>query len=541
MQIFLTIVIFLLIFSVLILIHEFGHFYAAKRAGVKVEEFGMGLPPRIFGIKKGETLYSINWIPFGGFVRMLGEDGKDSKNKRSFQSKKPGAQLWIVSAGVVMNFLLAFVLLTFGLWLGIEPLWTSQDDLYDAIRAEEVHLEPGMVVVESNEEYNTVKYLGEHLEVRSFDPGDRILEVEGLVIYDYADWEMVLAEIEIDSPLASVDHADGRQGAEYLTTSLLGDLSFAPISIPRLIYKTDPQSVFANHLIDGDVIMEINGYPIIDEDDLMVALGRNTNVSLEIYRPGQGVFDFEIELPVHYPLVSMVMEGAPASEAGIQEGDKVMSIGGQVITASSQVAVANAETKTEDGLVQYQVLRDGSIYTLDITVNEENLVGIALADRIDYYGNLSLYPGYVLHSLIEITPQKYGLFKAPVVAVSELWRLGKYTAVMFFDVFGNFLGAQEVPDGVAGPVGIAQMTFVAVQDGFSSVLRFVALLSLSLGVVNILPIPALDGGRAVFIIYRGFTGRKPNAYIEHWIHMTGFFLLLIFIAYITFNDILNLF
>ena len=108
MEILLTIVVFILIFSFLILIHEFGHFTAAKRAGVKVEEFGFGLPPRIFGVKKGETLYSINWIPFGGFVRMLGEDSSSKKarnSKRSFVNQPLRTQAWIVSAGVVMNLL----------------------------------------------------------------------------------------------------------------------------------------------------------------------------------------------------------------------------------------------------------------------------------------------------------------------------------------------------------------------------------------------------------------------------------------------------
>lgn len=131
MQIFITIVVFLVIFSALILIHEFGHFTAAKRAGVKVEEFGMGLPPRIWGVKKGETLYSINWIPFGGFVRMLGEDGESKKNQNSFASKSPAVQLWIVSAGVVMNLLLSFVLLTIGFWIGIDPLMVDQEDFYN--------------------------------------------------------------------------------------------------------------------------------------------------------------------------------------------------------------------------------------------------------------------------------------------------------------------------------------------------------------------------------------------------------------------------
>ena len=71
-----TVIIFIIVLGVLVLVHEFGHFYVAKKAGMKVEEFGFGFPPRMFGIKRGETIYSINWIPFGGFVKIFGENGE---------------------------------------------------------------------------------------------------------------------------------------------------------------------------------------------------------------------------------------------------------------------------------------------------------------------------------------------------------------------------------------------------------------------------------------------------------------------------------
>lgn len=542
MQIFLTILLFLVIFSFLILIHELGHFMAAKRAGVKVEEFGMGLPPRIWGIKKGETLYSINWIPFGGFVRMLGEDGGGKKSKRSFDTKSPAAQLGIVSAGVIMNFLAAFILLTVGFWIGIDPLLATEEDFYDGIRSGQVYVEPGLVVVESNEEYNVVDYMGEDLAVRSFDPGDRILEVEGRVISQYGDWEAVLSSLENSSPMASVDHADGRQGGEYLSLQLLEQLELAPATLPRLIYAETEGAAFSEVLEEGDVLLTMNESQILTEDDLYTALGYSPTATIEVFRPGIGELRFEdLTLPTHAPRITYVLPGSPAEAAALIPGDRILAIAGNVVSESTDVVVLNQAHKSEEGQIEYLVGRKGEELTVSLKLGEDNLAGVALSDRVDYYGNLSLYEGYALHTVMELHPEQHGLFKAPVVAVQEMWRLGKITAVMFLDVFKNFLGANEVPEGVAGPVGIAQMTFVAVQDGLGSVLRFVALLSLSLGVVNILPIPALDGGRAVFILYRGFTGHAPNPRIEQFIHMAGFFLLLLFIVYITFNDVLNLF
>ena len=102
-------IIFIVALSVLVLVHEFGHFFAARRTGVKVEEFGLGLPPRIIGKKFGDTIYSINWLPIGGFCRMYGEDG-DGKGKDAFNNKNPWQKLIIVLGGVLMNLVLAVVI-----------------------------------------------------------------------------------------------------------------------------------------------------------------------------------------------------------------------------------------------------------------------------------------------------------------------------------------------------------------------------------------------------------------------------------------------
>ena len=117
-----TIIVFILILGLLIFVHELGHFVTAKRAGIKVEEFGFGFPPRIWGIKRGETIYSINWIPLGGFVKIYGEDGQDKNNKRSFGSKPVSKRAWILASGVLMNFLLAAVLLAIGFGIGSPEL-----------------------------------------------------------------------------------------------------------------------------------------------------------------------------------------------------------------------------------------------------------------------------------------------------------------------------------------------------------------------------------------------------------------------------------
>lgn len=105
-----TIILFLLILGVIVFVHELGHFMMAKLYGVKVEEFALGFPPRIFSFKKGETEYSLNAVPLGGYCKIVGEDGEDKDNPRSFGSKSIGKRFLILSAGVIMNFALAFVI-----------------------------------------------------------------------------------------------------------------------------------------------------------------------------------------------------------------------------------------------------------------------------------------------------------------------------------------------------------------------------------------------------------------------------------------------
>jgi len=171
----LTAVVFIVIFSVLIIIHELGHFYAAKLSGIKVEEFGFGLPPRIWGIKKGETLYSVNWLPFGGFVRLLGENPADVKlikNKRSFISKPPRLRIFVITAGVLMNFLLSIFLLTFGFLVGMQPLIVNGDDVIKGIDDGVIHVDNGIVVKDINVDFSV-----------GIDVGDKVISFDGVPVY----------------------------------------------------------------------------------------------------------------------------------------------------------------------------------------------------------------------------------------------------------------------------------------------------------------------------------------------------------------------
>jgi regulator of sigma E protease len=197
------IIFFILILLALVIIHEFGHYIAAKKSGVRVEEFGFGLPPRVFGWKfgkkpeKGEddrTLFSLNWIPAGGFVRLTGEDAvyKDPNDPKNFQNAPLWKRMMIVLAGVFMNFILGIALFaTVYSFIGIptDPpqIQVLVQDVVAGAPAEQAGIRPGDVIIKANDtdvhvsEFGSEEKLREKLElgktynfkINLFDPKEQ--------------------------------------------------------------------------------------------------------------------------------------------------------------------------------------------------------------------------------------------------------------------------------------------------------------------------------------------------------------------------------
>lgn len=369
-MIILAIIAFIIIFSLLILVHEWGHFTMARRAGIQVEEFGIGMPPcakKVYKDKKG-TVYTLNWIPFGGFVRLFGEDSSDPKvlkDKRSFASKNIWQRSSVIVAGVFMNFLLAWVLISIGFIIGMKPFLVTQEDLTRGI-------EQG--IVDSKQ-----------------------------ILY--------IHEIAPEMPLAGTD-----------------------IEV-------------------GDYIISINNIEVTESLDLS-----------EVIKP--------------------------------------------------------------NSLITFRYIHDGNEYSSGVIADNEGKVGMTISNEV-----------YVLN----VNEVRYPFYIAPVKALGEIGRLSVLTVKMLGDVIVSIVAKFTVPDGVAGPVGIAKLTHTFTQQGFMALVQFTALLSISLGVINIMPFPALDGGRFLFIIFELVTRRRPNAKMEAIVHTVGFALLMLLILVITWNDVINLF
>lgn len=356
----LTIITFFIILSILVIIHELGHFIAAKKNNVFVEEFGFGLPPRIFGIKHGETLYSLNLLPFGGFVKVLGEEEHelDKKKlppelqKRTFVSKSAGVKILILTAGVAANFILG--------------------------------------------------------------------------------WGIV----------------------SYLFTQ---------------------------------------GVPV----------------------------------PTNKIIIESVANNSPAQNVGIQKNDVIRSIttlaGTKKLASSDEFITRVREAKGEQ--VSLSVERNGTLRDLTLTprINPprgEGSLGVVLTQFV-----IKKYPWY--------QSPFYGLLESANITYQIIKELGKTLL--------HFLTFQKTQVDVAGPIGIAKITDQAVKVGYMAVLQLLGLLSLNLAVINILPFPALDGGRLAFVLYETIFRRKINPNIERRLNMAGFAILLSLIGLVTINDILKIF
>lgn len=204
-----TVITFIVLLSVLIFVHEFGHFIAARRSGMAVEEFGFGFPPKLWGIKKGKTLYTINWIPLGGFVRIKGESGENADQPDSFATQSLPKRVLVVSAGVIMNVVFAWFLLSVGYTVGLPQIIEGEDG-YRQVADAQVHVYD--VLPESP------------AEVAGLEPGDTIISMDGRAFGTISEVVSYTSLHQGESIELGYERVSGEQGTLSVTPEVIEEI-----------------------------------------------------------------------------------------------------------------------------------------------------------------------------------------------------------------------------------------------------------------------------------------------------------------------------
>ena len=426
------------ILAVLILVHEIGHFVAARLIGVKVEEFGIGIPPRIKGWRRNGVLWSLNWIPFGGFVKVLGEDGK-TNDPESINAKSPAKRAFFLVAGSAMNFLLAFVLMI--LVVGFQGV--SHSNVYIA------SVVPGSPAATAG-----------------WTAGDRVVEVAGVPVESSTDV--------------------GERAREF---------------------GGNPMSV------------------VVERSGKLV----ETSVTPRVNPPaGEGPTGVGItDSPISDASVVGVNAGSAAAEAGFQPGDRIVAVGSQQV--SDPYALQFALTSASGSTVPVVVVRGGEPVTVSLGVPDLEAEGDLLAQLgLD----LAIKPRFERVPPASIIP----------VGIGQAW---EQSGQMVSGIRDLVTGRAPL-DQIAGPLGMGQITSEIVSESplplWVTLAQLAILLSLNLAVLNLLPLPALDGGRLLFVIVEVLRGGKKLApEREGIVHVAGLILLLGFMAIVLVMDALRIY
>ncbi len=269
MNIAIVIILFILTLFVVISLHELGHFIAARRAGVKVEEFGLGFPPRLFGIKRGETVYSVNAIPLGAFVKSTGEN--DPTVPGSLASKGPWSRLGIYAAGPLVSIFLAFILLSAFFTL------------------------PTSVVVGNGVMVHSVAK-GSPAEVAGIEPGNVILKVNGNPVYKWGDIQSRVNSSEEEEEITLLLQRDGSQSETSLKPEFDPSLERRVIGVLlcwNIVNQVREDSAAAKVGIrPGDTILSINGHAIYNDESMshvLASVAEGEKIHITLLRGGEEI------------------------------------------------------------------------------------------------------------------------------------------------------------------------------------------------------------------------------------------------------------
>lgn len=533
-----TLFAFVLLLSVLIFVHELGHFLVARWCGVRVLQFSIGFGRAIgwgswrLAWKRGGTEYKVGWFPLGGYVKMLGENlemvqgeeppAPDARPDEYLDAKPLWQKLAIVSAGPAMNLLLPVFVFLGMLSVGMPRPLPVVGSVETASPAERAGLLEGDSITAVGSE--PVAWWSEVEEIVRAHPGETI---------DFSfdrDGVEGVARVALDARI---------RFDEFGTSVQAGWLGAAHVRFAAVLGVPSSNSVAARAgLRSGDRVEAVAGIEVEDwsslegiyaqqRGDVVLRVGRGEEV-LELTVPALHALEALGVLPANV-LVAGVSEDSPAMRGGLQPGDLVLSVDGSPI--GSFASFAEVVRTSEGRVLELSYARDGVVervaiapelaeYDTGLGIKEPRyLVGVS-ADVQSLVGSVGIdrerNPFVALPRAVEMTVVMTGTF------------LRGLEKIISGDVSRN---------QIAGPIGIAQIAGSAYEAGWETYLSIMVLISINLGILNLLPIPVLDGGQAVLFIAEGIKRGPLSLRTREIVQQLGFTFLLMLMGFAFWNDI----
>ncbi len=504
-----SIVYFLIIFTIIVLIHELGHFLFARIFGVQVDFFAVGFGPKLFSWKgKKGTEYKINLIPFGGYVRMAGEDPTviedlpPEEKKRKYYSKPAWQRFLIAFAGPLFSLVAGYIILAISAasWglpvIGIDRVDLNSPAYHAGLKDGDIILRIDGEQIFSTDQFSNAVLKNDEIKITVLRNG----EESNFSI------KPELFPIQYNMVLENSGKTNGPNSDRLFK---IDGLSIDSVDLKNYMDKSE-----VYEFSSGNVEATLRGFEKYDRREAVgIVYGTFSNkIDKALYPFEDGdivnsVNEFVVEKGMDfYALLKML--NFPISE---NTYSYIEVRGGEII--SEKHMTVNPE-------LEVVVIRNGSPFTIK---SSSETISNALLSSSFYSAFKNYYPKNILESI------KLGFMHGN----NLLSRMGEIIASLFS-------GGTKLSE-FAGPIGLVNMVGQASQGGLETLVFLTALITLNLGLFNLLPLPALDGGRIIFNIIEMIIRKKINPIVEGYIHAAGFLFLMGMMVYVTYFDIMRLF
>lgn len=527
---------FVILLGILVFVHELGHFLVARACGVRVEVFSLGFGKKILSYKKGHTTYCISIIPLGGYVKMFGEQSTDadaiSQEDRavSYTHKSVWQRIAIVFAGPLMNFLFAIFVFGFIAYSGEETRAARISEVTAGSIAETAGLKSQDLVLSVN---NT--------KVRSYEEFQNALnqaQNQTAQIQVQQDGEQPRT---VSAQVASIDNPNIFAGAKTIG-SITGVM---PYTKGTLVAVRPDSDAFKAGLRTGDEITKVADRKVQSWNDLArltqaatsnLTVERTTNdkketVQLTLNLPADkkiaSITDLGIENTELY--LEQIVPGSPAAQADLMKHDKIVSINGKPMESWENVLTTIKSYDGKDAL-EFKISREGTEIVKKITpLVTSQMTNLGKEDKRYTIG---IMPMMNISQPELVTVSEDSLIAATVKGFDRSWDISVMTVMSFVRLFQGEVSHKNI----GGMISIGKAASDAYAMGLQQFLMTMGILSISLFILNLLPVPVLDGGHLVFYAIEIVKGSPLSGRKLEIAHQIGFALLMGLMVLALFND-----